>query len=327
MSSREREQIPVAPPRLAEESDRIGELLKNAQRFQPPGRAPAFATLMARRSRVRRLPGGLILALAGAPLVFAWWAERESPTPGIAAEQWMPAELLAEPVLPPSAPPELAARDVEATSPLVEPSVLEAVSRAPAVDEGTGDEARARGPGKHRASSVASGSSTSSGASASSLKASATDAERCADWTGRGDYKAAVACYERKAEGNGVAAEWALLEKARLQSRALGQPAEALRALDEYDERFPSGALVREARLSRIEILISSGRPAEALKLLDDTLGRDRIPERRGELLLLRAQLRADGGRCAEALEDLEGALAAGIAPARARALREKCSP
>jgi hypothetical protein len=58
----------------------------------------------------------------------------------------------------------------------------------------------------------------------------------------------------------------ALLDRARSLSQA-GQAAQALRVLDEYEQRFPKGALAQEATVARVEALFQSGRSEAAIAL------------------------------------------------------------
>ena len=64
-----------------------------------------------------------------------------------------------------------------------------------------------------------------------------SDAGQCSQLAKAGQYAAASDCYGRVARGNRMDAELALYEKARLEAKALGQRAQALRTLDPSDER------------------------------------------------------------------------------------------
>jgi hypothetical protein len=91
--------------------------------------------------------------------------------------------------------------------------------------------------------------------------------------------------------------------------RSSGDARAALRALDDYDRRFPTGALRGESRIARAEALLALDRRREALPLLDGleatgaALTRD-VRVARGELL-------AEAGRCPEAVGDFDAVLAA----------------
>lgn len=90
--------------------------------------------------------------------------------------------------------------------------------------------------------------------------------------------------------------------------RSSGNAAAALRALDQYERHFPAGALRDEARIARVEALLTLNRRQEALRLLEGfdasggTLTRD-ARATRGELL-------AENGRCAQALRDFDAVVA-----------------
>lgn len=338
------EAVQVAPRRLVEGTDRTAALLWRARKIPPPGNEKNFSALLARRdARVRRLRVGVAALAACLPLGLLLWSERPPAELLIAPERFGALVDAPATVDPPEAPARSAedATDTEKSS-RPEPRARAASeaeardgtpstpkdTRAPAPPVATdapapNDRAPARTPSPRELTNAPPPSQSSA-----ERRTTSPTEERCSSWTSRGDYDAAASCFERKAAHSaGVSAEWALLEKARIHSRAQGKPGEALRTLDEYEARFPDGSLVREARLSRIEILTSAGRTTEALRTLDETLRRDQIPERTGELRLLRAQLRAETGHCEGALEDVRAALQQGVAPARARAIQEKCDP
>lgn len=338
MKPLEDEVVQEAPPRLIEGADRAAALLWRARRTPPPGEPRPFAELMAvRDARQTRLRVGVALVVACLPASFLWWSERSETEPSIAPED-LSAFVAQRVDAKDTAPPADVAGMRSASSPrTTEPAATQPSSSAPESvgvpapgrhgqsAAGQADTRRALGRESTPSSAAPSTSRSSPSPRSVPLGASSAVEERCSDWTNRGEYAAAAECYARKAQGSGVGAEWALLEKARIHSRAQGKPEEALRALDEYERRFAAGSLAREARLSRIEILATTGRTEQALRALDDVLGRDQIPERTGELLLLRAQLRADSGNCVAALSDLEAAGTQGIAPARASSIRQKC--
>ena len=66
---------------------------------------------------------------------------------------------------------------------------------------------------------------------------------------------------------NRLAEEVAILSRAAADLRA-GRAAEALKALDEHQRKFPNGALAEERRAAKAEALCSLGRVAEASALL-----------------------------------------------------------
>src|SRR6185503_1285082 len=97
-----------------------------------------------------------------------------------------------------------------------------------------------------------------------------------------------------------------LLAESRLLDQAVGElrrqhdPRASLRTLDEHAVRFPSGSLVSEARLLRIEALLAAGDRQEALTLLEHT-DLDGLA-RAAELHVLQGELLAESGRCDEAV-------------------------
>ncbi len=90
--------------------------------------------------------------------------------------------------------------------------------------------------------------------------------------------------------------------------RSRGDAKAALRSLDQYDRRFPDGLLRAESRVARVEALLMLDRRREALGLLETggaagALTRD-IRVTRGELLV-------ESDRCADALRDFDAVLTA----------------
>jgi hypothetical protein len=109
-----------------------------------------------------------------------------------------------------------------------------------------------------------------------------------------GKARQAEQCYVAVAEGNGLSAEMALYEVARLRRDVLSDPSSSLAALDAYEARFASGTLAPEIRMARIDLLARLGRVDDALhassQLLDSARGRARSVE----LRLLRGNLLRD---------------------------------
>lgn len=89
----------------------------------------------------------------------------------------------------------------------------------------------------------------------------------------------------------------------------------ALASLDAHERRFSRGAMALEARLLRVEVLLSERRSQEALRVLD-RLSLDEVPRSR-ELRTLRGELRAELERCADARADLASITTEGDALAR----------
>jgi tetratricopeptide (TPR) repeat protein len=117
----------------------------------------------------------------------------------------------------------------------------------------------------------------------------------CRDHARGGEPHKAESCYLERAKGSGLDAETAFLEVARLRRDVLDDPAGALNALENYRERFPSGALRHEADIAHAVLLARLGRSSEALaeteRLLESPQGR----ERAFELRLLRGNIYRKG--------------------------------
>jgi tetratricopeptide (TPR) repeat protein len=110
-----------------------------------------------------------------------------------------------------------------------------------------------------------------------------------------------------------VVVESRLLAEALTDLRQRRDPQDALRVLDEYEHRFPSGALAPEASAARIDALLALGRRAQALQRLE-TLSLERLP-RGTELRVLRGELRAGRGELGGAVDDFSAVLALTGAP------------
>ena len=164
-------------------------------------------------------------------------------------------------------------------------------------------------------------------ASASAAGSADSDTAACVKLAQTADYEAAAACYGKLARGSSMASELALYEKARLESKALGQSARALATLDEHARRFAGGVLATEVGLTRIELLSQLGRRAEALSAIEQGLKGPLGRERGADLLLLRAELLSTQGDCAAALEAAQKARDAGVHPSRLETVERRCSP
>jgi hypothetical protein len=114
--------------------------------------------------------------------------------------------------------------------------------------------------------------------------------------------KEAVACLQGRAAATGLDGEVALLEIARIRRDVEGDLAGAERTLAEYRRRFPRGALLPEAALTRAQLLLRLDRPAEALAETEGLGGR--------EAIYWRAVALAKLGRAAEARRALDEYLA-----------------
>lgn len=152
------------------------------------------------------------------------------------------------------------------------------------------------------------------------------DTSRCAKLAREGSYEEATTCYGRVAGGRSMAAELALYEKARLQSKALGDSGAALATLEEHARRFPAGVLATESTITRIELLTRLGRGDAALRATQQALQGPAGSERRGDLQVLRAELLAARGECAAALEAAAEARNAGAHAARLATSERRCA-
>jgi TolA-binding protein len=110
-----------------------------------------------------------------------------------------------------------------------------------------------------------------------------------------------------RAEPPAASEEVQALERAISLLRGKHDGPAALAALDDYVARFPSGVLVPEARVARVDALLMLGRADEALRALE-TLPLDGH-RRSTELQLIRGELRARTD-CARAEADFTAVLA-----------------
>jgi len=91
------------------------------------------------------------------------------------------------------------------------------------------------------------------------------EARDCLQLASAGATDAAVSCLEAESRQSGLAGELALVELARIRRDINGDIAGAEKALAAHGRRFPHGALVAEAGIARIELLLQLGRASEAL--------------------------------------------------------------
>ncbi|MGQ0507071.1 MAG: tetratricopeptide repeat protein [Myxococcaceae bacterium] len=130
------------------------------------------------------------------------------------------------------------------------------------------------------------------------VKQSASSDQSEADW---GD--------ERPAEVDTLAAESGLIAHALHELRQEKKPEAALKTLERYQSRFPSGQLKAESQEARVDALLASRRKAEALEELL------KIEAPSDELRVLRAELLSELGRPKEALPILDSLLRTPLAP------------
>jgi hypothetical protein len=113
----------------------------------------------------------------------------------------------------------------------------------------------------------------------------------CLHMARQGEPRAAEQCFSERAAGTGLGAEMALYEMARLRRDVLRDGNGALRALDDYRQRFPHGSLRHEVSITRVELLSDLGRSREALNESAALLGSASGQERAAELHLLRGNI------------------------------------
>jgi hypothetical protein len=132
------------------------------------------------------------------------------------------------------------------------------------------------------------------------------DEESCRKLVARGESARAVDCFRALAQGQGIGAEVASYEAARITAEALHDAARTLQLLDEHTVRFPSGAMRGEVRWLRVRSLERAGRFDEALAeseaLLATTEGRGLA----SDVHWLRARIYADArDDCQRAVSEL----------------------
>jgi hypothetical protein len=81
-------------------------------------------------------------------------------------------------------------------------------------------------------------------------------------------FHVAAECYQKQSQGQGLSAEFALFELARLRSSALNDRAGAVRALEEHQRRFAAGALAHQVQLALERARSSGAHPAGAVQPL-----------------------------------------------------------
>jgi hypothetical protein len=117
------------------------------------------------------------------------------------------------------------------------------------------------------------------------------EAPDCLSLARGGNTRAAESCFLNRARGSGLGAEMALYEVARLRRDVLADPSGALQVLAEYRQRFPAGALRREADMSQLELLMQLGRSQDALRQSQELLSSSVTGERAAELRVLRGHI------------------------------------
>jgi hypothetical protein len=118
-----------------------------------------------------------------------------------------------------------------------------------------------------------------------------SSAKACAELARQGASQPALDCYLQLANGDGLSAELALFEAARIEGKALRRPGRAVQVLDRYRQRFPDGSLRGEVMLAQIGWLLASGDDERARALVDEALASGLLHERTAELEQLRDKL------------------------------------
>ena len=297
--------------RLAENADAIGQLLRES--LEEPSRFPSESSswygLLQKRERTSRrlvIPVGAVLTVVGAcAMALVWWVNHDQGPQRLSANP--------EALLPirPSAP---------------EPS--EAIAATQSLP-GSALKARRLGASKvdDKPGSPIPSNRVVEGTDVPAPVDEATkNASGCSDMARKGHLEEAADCYSRIAEGNSMAAELALYERARLESRALGRGAAALATLDEHARRFPQGVLSTEAGLTRIELLTRLGRTNDALTAIEKALSGPIGKERGGDLYALRGELLSSRGDCSGANAAFALARSQGVPPSRPLAGEKRCA-
>jgi tetratricopeptide (TPR) repeat protein len=159
----------------------------------------------------------------------------------------------------------------------------------------------------------------------SSPRAVPEDTSACASLARDGKFEHATNCYDGIARGTSMAAELALYEKARLESRALGNREQALQSLNEHSARFPKGVLHAEVSMTRIELLTRLGRTKDALLAIESALKGTVGKERGADLYALRGDLLSVQADCDAALKDYAEAKRLGVHPSRIAVGMKRC--
>jgi hypothetical protein len=241
-----------------------------------------------------------VLALGSLAVSHGWIATPASRSPVTAAQSSAPKKSTraSRGGMSPGRPAAAATPAPSAEVPPVPAPPIESPPRVPAVTA----------TGQHRPAPAAHARSKAAAADAVAV-GSRVERASAADGDSASSSDVAVA----QAAGGGpspAADEIGLVRDALERLRGRKDAAGALRRLDEYDQRFPSGLLGEESRTIRIEALLALGRKIEALTRLDalPAATLDRSPR----LRVARGELRVAAGRCPDALGDFAAVVAAG---------------
>jgi TolA-binding protein len=126
--------------------------------------------------------------------------------------------------------------------------------------------------------------------------------------TRNGQANAAMETYSKVTSSNGSNGEIALYERGLLRHQALKDAAGALADFDDYQHRFPQGALAAEVALTRVEVLLHLHRDELALAQMTAFVEGFPNSERLDEVRLMRGQILKDQGHCQLAANDFAAA-------------------
>jgi predicted negative regulator of RcsB-dependent stress response len=141
-----------------------------------------------------------------------------------------------------------------------------------------------------------------------------------------GKHDVALSCFKEQAKNNGVSAEVALYESARIEHELLGKAAQALATLSHYRQRFPEGTLWLETRLLAVQLLVELGEDDQALTESRELLQSERAQSRFAELHFLRGKLYRRRGNCEQAINEYaKAAVSTNSQSDRARLERASC--
>ncbi|HET9953904.1 MAG TPA: hypothetical protein VFQ61_05355 [Polyangiaceae bacterium] len=101
------------------------------------------------------------------------------------------------------------------------------------------------------------------------MQVSETD---CRTHSRQGRTTQAIECFEQLSRGNGIQADVATYEVARLSATSGTDPLQVLSLLDRYQQRFPEGVMRGEVDWLRVQSLYRSGRHRAALSESDALL-------------------------------------------------------
>jgi tetratricopeptide (TPR) repeat protein len=128
--------------------------------------------------------------------------------------------------------------------------------------------------------------------------------EQARTFSTRAQAPKAIEAYTKAISAPGHSGQIALYERGLLRQKTLGDAEGALADFDTYQSRFPSGALIAEVALNRIEVLLELHRDDLALAQMNVFVEQRLADERLDEVILMRGRLLQLQGRCSEALKD-----------------------